>query len=246
MPLAVFMGNIKGKNALVTGGTRGIGLAITKSLLEKGAKVLICSRKSSEVEEKVENLRNQYGEQVFGTACDVADFQQVKALFEKAYTELGGLDLLVNNAGVGLFKSAEETGVEEWDSTIAINLSGVFYCCHEAIPQMRKRGGGYIINIGSLAGKQAFAGATAYCATKYGLIGFSEALMQEVRYDHIKVSLIMPGSVNTSFGRHEAQEPASSWKLMPEDVAQVLIDLLEMPERALPSRVELRPSEPKK
>jgi 3-oxoacyl-[acyl-carrier protein] reductase len=240
------MENIKGKNAIVTGGTRGIGLALTRSLLEKGAKVLFCSRKPEDVEQTVGNLRSQFGGQVYGIPCDVSKPQQVRMMFEKVDDELGGVDLLINNAGVGLFKKAEETAIEEWNRTIGINLSGVFYCCREAIPQMRRRGGGTIINIGSLAGKQAFAGASAYCATKYGLIGFTEALMQEVRFDHIKVSYVMPGSVNTSFGRHTVEDPEASWKLLPEDVAQVVIDLLEMHPRALPSRVELRPSEPKK
>ena len=238
--------DLMGKNAVVTGGTRGIGLAISRSLLEKGVKVLICSRTSDEVERTVDNLRSQFGAGVEGVTCDVSDFDQVREMFGRAEGVMGSVDILINNAGVGLFKKAEETSVEEWDRTVGVNLSGVFYCCHEAIPQMRRRGGGDIINIGSLAGKQAFAGASAYCATKSGLVAFSEALMQEVRYDHIKVSYVMPGSVNTSFGTHEEAEAAKTWRLAPEDVAQVVIDLLEMNPRALPSRVELRPSEPKK
>ncbi|MBI3651330.1 MAG: SDR family oxidoreductase [Acidobacteria bacterium] len=239
------MGNLQGKNAVVTGGTRGIGVAIAIALLERGARVMICARKADEVERKVQELRCQFGAAIFGAVCDVANAGQVQSLFAKVAAEMGGVDLLLNNAGVGAFQKAAETSVEEWDRTIGTNLSGVFYCCREAIPQMRQRGGGYIINIGSLAGKQAFAGASAYCATKFGLVGFSEALMQEVRYDHIKVSYVMPGSVNTSFGRHQEEDPANTWKLTPEDVAQVVIDLLEMNPRALPSRVELRPSEPK-
>jgi 3-oxoacyl-[acyl-carrier protein] reductase len=136
--------------------------------------------------------------------------------------------------------------VGEWSATIETNLSGVFFACHGAIPIMKRGGGGYIINIGSLAGKNAFAGGAAYCASKFGLIGFSEALMQEVRYDHIRVSYVMPGSVNTSFGRGVEQDNATTWKLQPEDVATAVINLLEMDPRALASRVELRPSEPKK
>jgi short-subunit dehydrogenase len=136
--------------------------------------------------------------------------------------------------------------VEEWNATIETNISGVFHCCHEALPLMRSNGSGYIINIGSLAGKHPSAGSAAYCASKFALRGFSEALMQEVRFDHIRVSHIMPGSVNTSFGRSGGQDPSKMWKLSPEDVAVVVIDLLEMDPRALPSQVELRPSEPKK
>ncbi len=135
--------------------------------------------------------------------------------------------------------------VEEWNATLQTNLSGVFYCCHEALPLMKGRGG-YIINIGSLAGKHASAGSAAYCASKFGLVGFSDALMQEVRYDHIRVSHVMPGSVNTSFGRGGGQDPQKTWKLLPEDVASTVINLLEMDPRALPSQVELRPSEPKR
>lgn len=230
----------------MTGATRGIGMAIAKALLERGATVLLCARKIADVEKTVAELIEQFGNKVIATACDVSVYQQVQDVFGLAESQIGGIDILVNNAGVGLFSKTEDTKVEDWDNLIGTNLSGLFYCCREAIPQMRKRGGGYILNIGSLAGKQAFAGAAAYCASKFGLIGFSEALMQEVRYDHIKVSYIMPGSVNTSFGRHEEEESAKTWKLTPEDVAQVVVDLLEMNPRALPSRVELRPSEPKK
>jgi NAD(P)-dependent dehydrogenase (short-subunit alcohol dehydrogenase family) len=240
------MATLNGKTALVTGGTRGIGLSIVEALLERGARVFLCARKPHEVEKTVSSLRQKFGEVVHGTLCDVSVDGQVREMFTKAEQEIGGVDILINNAGVGTFKKAEETSVEEWNRTIGTNLSGVFFCCREALPQMKKRGGGYIINIGSLAGKQAFAGASAYCAAKFGLVGFSEALMQEVRDDHIRVSYVMPGSVNTSFGRHEEQDPATSWKLSPEDVAQVVMDLLEMNPRALPSRVELRPSEPRK
>lgn len=240
------MNPIEGKKAVVTGGTKGIGLAIAESLLERGAKVLLCARNAAEVESTVVSFRQRFGERVFGTSCDVTVYTQVQELFEKASQAFGGVDILINNAGVGGFQNVEETTVEAWGNIIGTNLSGVFFCCKEALPQMRQRGGGYIINIGSLAGKQAMAGAAAYCATKFGLVGFSEALMQEVRHEHIKVSYVMPGSVNTSFGRHAEQDPATTWKLLPEDVAQVVTGLLEMDVRALPSRVELRPSEPKK
>jgi NAD(P)-dependent dehydrogenase (short-subunit alcohol dehydrogenase family) len=158
----------------------------------------------------------------------------------------GTLDILVNNAGIGSHSYVEQMSVEEWNATLETNLSGVFYCCHEALPLMKSNGGGYIINIGSLAGKHASPGSAAYCASKFGLVGYSEALMQEVRYEHIRVSHVMPGSVNTSFGRSGGQDPAKTWKLLPEDVASAVINLLEMDPRALPSQIELRPSEPKK
>ena len=167
-------------------------------------------------------------------------------MFEVAAGQMGGLDILINNAGVGSHSRVESMPHEEWQATIETNLSGVFYCSREAIPLMKRRGGGFIINIGSLAGKNAFAGGAAYCASKSGLIAFSEALMQEVRHDHIRVSYVMPGSVNTSFGRSGQEDPETTWKLLPEDVAAVVTHLLEADRRALPSRVELRPSEPKK
>jgi 3-oxoacyl-[acyl-carrier protein] reductase len=240
------MSQIEGKNAIVTGGTKGIGLAIVESLLERGAKVLLCARQADEVGRCVAGLRQRFADRVFGTACDVSVAGQVGELFVKAEESFGGVDLLINNAGVGGFKNVEETTVEDWHRIVGTNLSGVFFCSREALPRMKRRGGGYIINIGSLAGKQAMAGAAAYCATKFALVGFSEALMQEVRNEHIRVSYVMPGSVNTAFGGHPEQDPAATWKLLPEDVAQVVIGLLEMDPRALPSRVELRPSEPRK
>lgn len=240
------MNSIAGKTAVVTGSTQGIGLAIARSLLERGARVFICARNSEEVDRTVALLREQYGERVHGKQCDVGRYEDVRELFVQAKDAFGKLDILINNAGIGSRSNVEDMAVEEWRATIDTNLSGVFYCCHEALPLM-KQTGGYIINIGSLAGKYAHPGSAAYSASKFGLIGFSEALMQEVRFDHIRVSYVMPGSVNTGFGRGGGkQDPANTWKLLPEDVASVVIGLLEMDPRALPSRVELRPSEPKK
>ena len=240
------MSNIEGKAAVVTGGTRGIGLSVAETLLARGARVFICARKEAEVTETVARLRQEYGEGVHGSACDVGRPDDVKAMIAEAARAMGGLDILINNAGIGSFNEVERMPVEEWQATIDTNLSGVFYCCHEAIPLIKQRGGGYIINIASLAGKNAFTGGAAYCASKFGLIGFSESLMQEVRHDHIRVSYVMPGSVNTSFGRSEAADPSTTWKLLSEDVAEVVANLIEMDPRALASRVELRPSEPKK
>jgi 3-oxoacyl-[acyl-carrier protein] reductase len=153
--------------------------------------------------------------------------------------------VLVNNAGIGLFKNAADMPVADWQAVIDTNLSGVFYFCHAAIPHLRQRGGGWIINISSLAGKNPFAGGTAYCASKAGLNAFSEALMQEVRYDDIRVTCLMPGSVATGFGGRSAED-RPDWKIQPEDVAEVVLDLLWMPPRSLPSLIELRPSKPQK
>jgi NAD(P)-dependent dehydrogenase (short-subunit alcohol dehydrogenase family) len=168
--------------------------------------------------------------------------EAAKAIDETAQ-RFGGLDILVNNAGIGLFANVADTSIEQWQQVIETNLNGVFYCCHAAIPHLKRRGGGWIINISSLAGKNAFIGGAAYCASKAALNQFSEALMQEVRYDGIRVSYIMPGSVDTGFGRGESK---AGWAMRPEDVAQVLIDLIEMPARTLPSRIEMRPSQPQR
>ena len=171
------------------------------------------------------------------------DYDQVKALTDYAVKRLGGLDILVNNAGIGIFETVAETSPEDFRAVLETNLFGVFYCCHEAIPEMRRRGGGYIINISSLAGTNAHPKMAAYNASKFGLNGLSEALMQEVRHDGIKVSYIMPGSVNTEFG---GDEPGAekAWQLQPQDIARVVLDLLHHDDRSLPSRVEIRPSRP--
>jgi NAD(P)-dependent dehydrogenase (short-subunit alcohol dehydrogenase family) len=153
--------------------------------------------------------------------------------------------VLVNNAGVGGFANVADMTADEWTDIIETNLSGVFHCCRAAIPHLRGRGAGWIINISSLAGNNPFAGGAAYCASKAGLNAFSEALMQEVRYDNIRVSYIMPGSVATGFaGRGPGG--AADWKIAPEDVAEIVLELITFPSRSLPSRIELRPSRPKK
>ncbi len=186
------------------------------------------------------------GGRCVGFVCDVRDESQVKSFFASTVDALGGVDILVNNAGIGIFdETVESTSGEDFRAVIETNLFGVFYCCHEAIPLMKRRGGGYIINISSLAGANAHPRMAAYNASKFGLNGFSEALMQEVRHDGIKVSYIMPGSVNTEFGGDQPS-PEKSWQLQPEDIAQVVLDLLNHPDRTLPSRVEIRPSRPPK
>jgi 3-oxoacyl-[acyl-carrier protein] reductase len=237
--------NLKGKTAIVTGGTKGIGRAIAEALLREGISVCIAARKQSEIDEAIKELNKSAQRQAIGFVCDVRDYEQVKALIEHTAKELGGLDILVNNAGIGIFETVEETSPEDFRAVLETNLFGVFYCCHEAIPQMKKRGGGYIINISSLAGANPHPRMATYNASKFGLNGFSEALMQEVRHDNIKVSYIMPGSVNTEFGG-DSPTNEKSWQLTPQDVARVVLDLLHYDERALPSRVEIRPSKPPK
>src|SRR6266436_2774289 len=225
-----------GKNAVVTGGTRGIGLAIAEALALAGAGVAICGRTQANVESAVRQLTNKSKSKVVAKVADVRNSTEVSSFFEYLDRELGQPDIVVNNAGVGIFKSTAELSVEEWQKTLDTNLSGVFYCCREALRRIRNRGG-YIINISSLAGKNAFASGAAYNASKFGLNGLSEAMMMEVRYDGIRVSYLMPGSVATEFGRGSTAK--SGWALTPADVAEVVLDLLRSPARALYSRVEM-------
>ncbi len=233
--------DLTGKTAVVTGGTKGIGRAIAEALVKGGATVAITARNQDEITNAESELNSLGHGSAKGYVCDVRDYDQVKSLF----ANLNAVDILVNNAGVGIFASVESMSVEDFRAVMETNVFGVFYCCHEAIPLMRQRGGGYIINISSLAGTNAHPKMAAYNASKFGLNGFSEALMQEVRHDGIKVSYIMPGSVNTEFGGDEMSDE-KSWQLQPSDIAEVVMDLLAHPNRALPSRVEIRPSRPPK
>jgi len=231
------------KTAIVTGGTKGIGRAIAEALLREGVSVCVSARQIADP--SFNSLGGERTGHAFMFPCDVRDYEQVKALVDYTTKQLGGVDILVNNAGVGIFESVENTSPEDFRAVLETNLFGVFYCCHAAIPEMKQRGGGYIINISSLAGANPHPQMAAYNASKFGLNGFSEALMQEVRHDNIKVSYIMPGSVNTEFGG-DSPSSAKSWQLTPQDIARVVIDLLHQDDRALPSRVEIRPSKPPK
>ena len=234
-------GALDGKVALITGGSKGIGFAIAETLVSRGARVMITGRNAADLE----RAQSRLGPDALSAAADARLAEEVERAVQATVDGHGGLDVLVNNAGIGIFKNAADMSPAEWQSIIDTNLTGVFYYCHAAIPHLRRRGGGWIINISSLAGKNPFTGGTAYCASKAGLNAFSEALMQEVRYDDIRVTCVMPGSVATGFGGRGAPEVAD-WKIQPEDVGQVVLDLLTMPPRSLPSRVELRPSKPQK
>jgi 3-oxoacyl-[acyl-carrier protein] reductase len=227
--------------ALVTGGSKGIGFAIAKALVADGASVVITGRHRRELE----RAQAELGSRAFAVVADARNPAEVAVAAREPVSRFGGLDVLVNNAGIGLFKNAADMSVADWQAVIDTNLSGVFYFCNAAIPHLRQRGGGWIINISSLAAKNPFVGGTAYCASKAGLNAFSEALMQEVRYDDIRVTCLMPGSVATGFGGRTAED-RPDWKIQPEDVAEIVLDLLLMPARSLPSRIELRPSKPQK
>jgi NAD(P)-dependent dehydrogenase (short-subunit alcohol dehydrogenase family) len=234
------MGFLDGKVAVVTGGNRGIGRGIVEGLHREGATVALTARSA----DAAARAAKEVGARTLGFACDVRSHESVQGLFREVERAAGGVDVLVNNAGIGIFAPVADLAPEDWRAVIETNLNGVYYCTHEAIPRMRKRGGGYIFNVSSLAGRNAFPSGAAYNASKFGLNGFSEALMQEVRYDGIRVSYLMPGSVATEFGRGGTAK--EGWALTPEDVAEVVLDLLRSPKRALFSRVEMRPSQPPK
>jgi 3-oxoacyl-[acyl-carrier protein] reductase len=240
---------LAGQNCLVTGGTRGIGRAIARMLVLEGAQVAICGRRQEAVDHAVAELIQETGGKVEGKAADVRDSDQLGALFRFIDARFGGLDVLVNNAGVGIFRPVSELSIHEWKSTIETNLYGVFYGTREALLRFETRGRGYIVNISSLAGANAFAGGAAYNASKFALTGFSEAAMQDLRSKNVRVSYIMPGSVATEFGGHKAGpdqegDTGADWKIWPEDVAEIVKMLLLMPARTLVSRVEVRPSKP--
>jgi NAD(P)-dependent dehydrogenase (short-subunit alcohol dehydrogenase family) len=233
--------------SLITGGTRGIGFALARALLNEGHRVAFTGTSSATVTRAEHALASEAGDpgRVLGLVCDVRDAGAVELATQTVVQRIGGLHVLVNNAGVGIGAPVAELPRDEWHRIIDTNVTGIYHCCRAAIPHMRAGGGGFIINISSLASKNPFAGGAAYCASKAAVNAFSEALMQEVRYDNIRVSYVLPGSVATGFTGRDSAEGAD-WKLAPEDVAQAIVDLLNHPARSLPSRVEIRPSQPRK
>lgn len=225
-------------SAFVTGASKGIGLEVARALAGAGYGVTLTSRNPQEVEAAAREI----GGAARGVACDVRDPQALQAAVDAHVSAFGGLDVLFVNAGVGHFANVAELSIEQWQAVIDTNLSGAFYTIKAAIPALKQRGG-YVFTLSSLAGKNPFAGGSAYNASKFGLNGLSEVLTLDLRAHGIKVTQIMPGSVATHFGGHTPSE-ADAWKIQPEDIAQLTLDLLNMPPRTLPSRVEVRPSQP--
>ncbi len=238
------MESLSGKIAVVTGGTKGIGRAIAELLLREGASVAICSRSAESVESTVASLRSAGN--VFGCPADVTRIEDVRKFFQAVDHTFGGVDILVNNAGAAVFKKVGDMTPEEWHRNIDLNLNGAFYCSHEALARFKNRGGGFIVNISSLAGKNAFSGGAGYNASKFGLNGFSEAMLLDHRHDNVRVSYIMPGSVDTKFGGPSDRGGDNSWMIAPEDVAEAVALVLRMPARTMVSRIEMRPSRPAK
>ncbi len=234
---------LTGKVAFVTGGSRGIGLAVSRALVERGARVAITATSDATLQAGSAALKKVSDTAaVLPIRADVRRHDQVEQAIDTAVRHFGRLDVLVNNAGVGLFRPVADMTVEEWHRVIDTNLNGVFYASHAALPHLRAGGGGWIINVSSLAGVNSFPEGAAYCASKAALNAFSESLMQEVRHDGIRVAYVMPGSVRTDFMGTPGND--DEWKLAPDDIAQVVVDLIAHPSRSLPSRVEIRPARP--
>jgi NAD(P)-dependent dehydrogenase (short-subunit alcohol dehydrogenase family) len=233
------MPNLTGKVAIVTGATKGIGLAVAERMINEGMSVVVCSRTEADVRSVAERL----GDHAFGVRCDVADPEDCERLVAATVERFGRLDVLVNNAGLGVFKPISEMSIDEWRLQIDVNLGGVFYCSKAALPHLSRSGDGFIVNIGSLASRNSFARGTGYNASKFGLLGMTEAMMLDVRYDDVRVSIVMPGSVNTPFNDHE-QSAERGWKLEADDCALAVMQLLEYPKEAHVSRIEMRPSQP--
>jgi NAD(P)-dependent dehydrogenase (short-subunit alcohol dehydrogenase family) len=231
-----------GKVALVTGGSRGIGLATARALASRGAAVAITGTSDDSLSIASSDLERDAPGRVLALRADVRSTGDMTGALGAAVSRFGGLDALVNNAGVGLFRPVGEMTDEEWRRLFDTNVTGVFNATRAALPHLRARGGGWIVNVSSLSATAPFAGGAAYCATKAAVDAFTEALMQEVRHDGIRVASVAPGSVDTTFGGGGRDK--SAWALQPGDVAQVIVDLMGHAGRALPSRVEVRPSQP--
>jgi 3-oxoacyl-[acyl-carrier protein] reductase len=236
------MQTLNGKVALVTGGSRGIGLAIARALVHEGVQVAVTGRSAAHLSAARPAIEAAGPGKVETLQADIRKDDEVTRAVEATVARFGGLDFLVNNAGVGVFADVATMTPAQWSEVIDTNLTGIYYACHAALPHLKNRGGGFIVNISSLAGKNPFTQGAAYCASKAGLNAFSEALMQEVRYDNIRVSYVMPGSVATGFTGDE--QKGADWKIAADEVAEVVVDLLRLNSRSLASRVELRPSKP--
>lgn len=239
------MPDLSGRRAVVTGSTRGIGRGVAEALLDHGADVVISARTAGDVEDVVEELRDRGDGQVVGFPCDVRRPDNCAELIRHAVDRLGGLDILVNNAGVGIFKSVKEMTGDEWRQVLETNLDGVFHLSRAAVPPLMQSDFAWILNVGSLAGRNTFSGGAAYNASKFGLVGLTEAMMLDLRHDGIRVCLVMPGSVDTAFS-HPGGAGERPWALRPDDVARAILQLMEYPSHAHVSRVEMRPAQPPK
>lgn len=238
------MQHLENKVALITGGTKGIGYGIAEVLMRQKMKVAITSRSQKSAEEAAQQLNKLGVGEALGIAADVRDLASQQKAVEAVVNKWQSLDVLIANAGVGYFGSVETLTADQWQDTIDTNLTGVFYSVKASLDHLKKSKG-YIITIASLAGTNFFAGGSAYNASKFGLVGFTQAMMLDVRQSGVRVTTIMPGSVATFFNNHEPSDQ-DAWKIQPEDIGQMVADLLHMHPRTLPSKIEVRPSMPPK
>lgn len=237
------MTDLKDKVAYITGGSKGIGYGIAKTLLAEGMKVAITSRHLAAAKEAAASLGSD-ASKVLALESDVSSFASETKAVKEVFAHFGQIDVLVANAGVGHFASIENLTEADWHDTINTNLSGVFHSVKASLDAL-KQSKGYIITIASLAGTNFFENGAAYNASKFGLVGFSQAIMLDLRKYDIKVTTIMPGSVATHFNNHVPND-ADAWKIQPEDIGQMVADLLHMHPRTLPSKIEVRPLKPGK
>ena len=237
------MQKVEGKIVLITGGSKGIGYGIAESLIKENAKVAVTSRTQASADAAAEKLNKLGKGQAIGIAADVRNYETQEKAVDLILRKWGKLDVVIANAGLGYFGSIDTLTVEQWKETIDTNLTGAFYTIKAAISALRESRG-YIITIASLAGTNFFAGGSAYNASKFGLVGFTQAAMLDLRNQGIKVSTIMPGSVATEFGGEDGSK--DSWKIQPEDIGELVVDLLKLNPRTLPSKIEVRPSVPGK
>lgn len=236
------MNSINGKVALITGGSKGIGLGVAQSLIRAGVNVAITARNQEQVESAAAQLTAEGPGKAIGLACDVRDFGQQSEVVARTVAEFGKLDVVIANAGVGGYAAVDEMELDTWHNIIDTNLTGVFYTVKATVDEL-KRNEGYLITIASLAGTNFFERGSAYNASKFGLVGFTQAVMLDLRKYGIKTTTIMPGSVATYFNDNEPAEK-DAWKIQPEDIGEMVVYLLQAPPRTLPSKIEVRPTIP--
>lgn len=240
------MKNLKDKVALITGGSKGIGYGVALSLMNEGVNVAVTSRDETRAKEAAEKLQKQTktSAKAIGVKADVRSYESQQQAVKNVLDQFGQLDIVVANAGLGHFGSIEDLTPEQWQETIDTNLSGVFYSIKSSVDALKKSKG-YFISISSLAGTNFFEGGSAYNASKFGVTGFTQSVMLDLRQHNIKVSTIMPGSVSTHFNGNEPDD-SQAWKIQSEDIGELVVDLVKMNERALPSKIEVRPTMPPK
>ncbi len=234
------MQNIQGKVAYITGGTKGIGFGIAKALIEAGVKVAISGRKIEEAQKAAQELGNQ---NVLAIQADVKSYENEVQAVEQIIEKFGKLDIVIANAGLGKFAPVDELSLEDWNAMIDTNLTGAFHTLKATVAQL-KQNKGYYISIASLAGTNFFAEGAGYNASKFGLVGFTQAAMLDLRNYDIKCTTIMPGSVTSHFNDHVPND-ADAWKIQPADIGQLIVDLLKMNPNVLPSKIEVRPTKTK-